>query len=73
MFRCLEENYPDKEAPNLHVALFDIEVDFDKDLFQTDILIYFMESCAFKLVDEVGSYYSVQKDMPKWQMKFVQV
>ena len=31
VFRCLEENYLDKEAPNLHVALFDIEVDFDKD------------------------------------------
>jgi len=31
VFRCLEENYLDKEAPKLHVALFDIEVDFDKD------------------------------------------
>jgi DNA polymerase elongation subunit (family B) len=31
VFRCLEENYLDKEAPDLHVALFDIEVDFDKD------------------------------------------
>jgi len=31
VFRCLEENYLDNEAPNLHIALFDIEVDFDKD------------------------------------------
>ncbi len=31
VFRCLEENYIEKEAPKLHVALFDIEVDFDKD------------------------------------------
>ena len=31
VFRCLEENYLDKEAPDLHIALFDIEVDFDKD------------------------------------------
>ena len=27
----VEENYLDKEAPDLHIALFDIEVDFDKD------------------------------------------
>ena len=31
VFRCLEENYLDREAPDLHIALFDIEVDFDKD------------------------------------------
>ena len=31
VFRCLEENYLDKESPDLHIALFDIEVDFDKD------------------------------------------
>jgi len=27
--RCLEEYYLDREAPDLHVAIFDIEVDFD--------------------------------------------
>ena len=31
VFRCLEENYIKQEAPDLHIALFDIEVDFDKD------------------------------------------
>jgi DNA polymerase elongation subunit (family B) len=31
VFRCLEENYLNIEAPDLHIALFDIEVDFDKD------------------------------------------
>jgi DNA polymerase elongation subunit (family B) len=30
-FRCLEENYKNKDAPTLHVAFFDIEVDFHKD------------------------------------------
>jgi DNA polymerase elongation subunit (family B) len=29
VFRVLEENYLGKEAPKLHVAFFDIEVDFD--------------------------------------------
>ena len=29
VFRCLEDNYLDKEAPDLHVAFFDIETDFD--------------------------------------------
>ena len=29
VFRTLEENYLGKEAPKLHVAFFDIEVDFD--------------------------------------------
>ena len=28
IFRCLENNYKDKNAPDLHVAFFDIEVDF---------------------------------------------
>lgn len=28
--RCLEENYKGQEAPNLHVAFFDIEAAFDK-------------------------------------------
>ena len=28
IFRCLENNYKDKNAPELHVAFFDIEVDF---------------------------------------------
>ena len=28
IFRCLENNYKDKDAPELHVAFFDIEVDF---------------------------------------------
>jgi hypothetical protein len=27
----LEENYKDRDAPQLHTAFFDIEVDFDKD------------------------------------------
>ena len=31
IFRCLEENYKDRDAPTLHTAFFDIEVDFDKD------------------------------------------
>ena len=31
IFRCLEENYKDVDAPELHTAFFDIEVDFDKD------------------------------------------
>lgn len=29
IFRCLEENYLGKDAPELHVAFFDIETDFD--------------------------------------------
>ena len=29
VFRCLEENYLGRDAPNLNVAFFDIEVDFD--------------------------------------------
>jgi len=29
VFRCLAENYLGKEPPKLHVAFFDIEVDFD--------------------------------------------
>jgi DNA polymerase elongation subunit (family B) len=29
VFRCLEENYLGIDAPKLHVAFFDIEVDFD--------------------------------------------
>jgi DNA polymerase elongation subunit (family B) len=31
IFRCLEENYKDQDAPEIHTAFFDIEVDFDKD------------------------------------------
>ena len=31
VFRCLEENYKGIDAPELHTAFFDIEVDFDKD------------------------------------------
>ena len=31
IFRCLEENYKDIDAPKLHTAFFDIEVDFDKE------------------------------------------
>jgi DNA polymerase elongation subunit (family B) len=30
IFRCLEENYKDQDAPELYTAFFDIEVDFDK-------------------------------------------
>ena len=29
VFRCLEENYLNRDAPRLNVAFFDIEVDFD--------------------------------------------
>jgi DNA polymerase elongation subunit (family B) len=29
IFRCLEENYKGADAPHLHTAFFDIEVDFD--------------------------------------------
>ncbi len=29
VFRCLEENYKNQDAPRLHTAFFDIEVDFD--------------------------------------------
>ena len=32
VFRCLSENYLGKEAPKLHTAFFDIEVDFDPEL-----------------------------------------
>lgn len=32
VFRCLADNYSDKEAPDLNVCFFDIEVDFNKDL-----------------------------------------
>lgn len=31
IFRCLEENYKNKDAPELHAAFFDIEVDFHKE------------------------------------------
>jgi len=31
VFRCLEENYKNIDAPVLHTAFFDIEVDFDKE------------------------------------------
>lgn len=31
VFRCLEENYREAEMPRLHVAFFDIEVDFDQE------------------------------------------
>ena len=29
IFRCLEENYLNIDAPELHIAFFDIETDFD--------------------------------------------
>ena len=29
IYRCLEDHYPNADAPNLNVAFFDIEVDFD--------------------------------------------
>ena len=31
IFRCLEDNYKGQDAPDLHTAFFDIEVDFNKD------------------------------------------
>ena len=31
IFRCLEDNYKDQDAPELQTAFFDIEVDFHKD------------------------------------------
>lgn len=32
VFRCLADNYLNATTPNLHIAFFDIEVDFDKKL-----------------------------------------
>jgi len=32
VFRCFADNYMDKDAPELNIAFFDIEVDFNKDL-----------------------------------------
>ena len=32
VFRCLAENYLEAESPELNIAFFDIEVDFNKDL-----------------------------------------
>lgn len=32
VFRCIEQHYEGTDTPNPHVAFFDIEVDFDKDL-----------------------------------------
>lgn len=32
VFRCLAENYAEAESPNLNIAFFDIEVDFNKEL-----------------------------------------
>ena len=32
MFRCFSENYADAETPELHLAFFDIETDFNKEL-----------------------------------------
>jgi DNA polymerase elongation subunit (family B) len=29
IFRCLEDHYIDRNAPNMHICFFDIEVDFD--------------------------------------------
>ena len=31
VFRCLADNYMDREAPELNICFFDIEVDFNKD------------------------------------------
>ena len=31
VFRCLEDNYKNKDAPELHTAFFDIEVDFHQE------------------------------------------
>jgi DNA polymerase elongation subunit (family B) len=31
IFRCLEDNYKGQDAPDLHTAFFDIEVDFNKE------------------------------------------
>ena len=31
IFRCLEDNYKNKDAPELHTAFFDIEVDFHQE------------------------------------------
>jgi DNA polymerase elongation subunit (family B) len=31
VFRCLADNYMDKDAPKLNICFFDIEVDFNKD------------------------------------------
>lgn len=32
VFRCIEENYLNADAPELHIGFFDIEVDFNKEL-----------------------------------------
>ena len=32
LFRCLEERYPDRHAPELHLGFFDLEVAFNKEL-----------------------------------------
>jgi len=32
VFRCIEENYLNADAPDLHIVFFDIEVDFNKEL-----------------------------------------
>lgn len=32
LFRCLEEHYPDRHAPELHLGFFDLEVAFNKEL-----------------------------------------
>ena len=65
VFRCLEENYLDKEAPNLHVALFDIEVDFDKDLvLKPDDPSRITASCAFELARQFDYIVSVSKICP---------
>lgn len=37
VFRCLSENYADAESPKLHTAIFDIEVDFDKERGYSEI------------------------------------
>ena len=39
IFRCLEENYLEKDSPELHICFFDIEVDFDKDLDSLRLMI----------------------------------
>lgn len=36
IFRCLENHYAKGDAPSLHVAFFDIETSFDKDLGYSD-------------------------------------
>ena len=46
VFRCLEENYLNHDAPDLHIAFFDIETDFDPERGFADPSDPFMQITA---------------------------